>query len=229
MPAPHDPKKLVYTQHNLANVYREMGDLDRALACLAESDEIARVHLLPIQRSFHLTSIAHIQLQQGRIDERAGHLSRSGRSQPAGAARRRPGAVAADARQRAPRPRAVRGGAAVSAGGGAALRATGRPRLRSGDADRRRPILERTSLGRGRAGVERRARSAAHARRLARRAARRAKGSHGRSRERGRATPSRRSNRRWRSRPRSASARARLRFATRSASSSGSAAATPRR
>ena len=67
--APDDPKKLVYTQHNLANVYRETGDLDRALECLAESDEIARVHLLPIQRSFHLTSIAHIQLQQGRIDE----------------------------------------------------------------------------------------------------------------------------------------------------------------
>jgi tetratricopeptide (TPR) repeat protein len=45
-----------------------MGDLDRALESLVQSDEIARVHLLPIQRSFHLTSIAHIQLQQGRID-----------------------------------------------------------------------------------------------------------------------------------------------------------------
>ena len=63
-----DPKKLVYTQHNLANVYRAVGDLDRALECLQQSDEIARVHLLPIQRSFHLTSIAHIQLQQGRIE-----------------------------------------------------------------------------------------------------------------------------------------------------------------
>ncbi len=62
-----DPKKLVYTQHNLANVYRALGDLDRALECLVQSDEIARVHLLPIQRSFHLTSIAHIQLQQGHI------------------------------------------------------------------------------------------------------------------------------------------------------------------
>jgi len=63
-----DPKKLVYTQHNLANVFRAAGDLDRALECLVESDEIACVHLLPIQRSFHLTSIAHIQLQQGHID-----------------------------------------------------------------------------------------------------------------------------------------------------------------
>ena len=63
-----DPKKLVYAQHTLANVYREMDDLDRALECLLRNDQIARVHLLPIQRSFHLTSIAHIQLQQGRID-----------------------------------------------------------------------------------------------------------------------------------------------------------------
>jgi tetratricopeptide (TPR) repeat protein len=63
-----DPKKLVYARHTLANVYREMGDLDRTLECLLQDDQIARVHLLPIQRSFHLTSIAHIQLQQGRID-----------------------------------------------------------------------------------------------------------------------------------------------------------------
>jgi tetratricopeptide (TPR) repeat protein len=63
-----DPKKLVYTQHNLANVYRALGDVDRALACLVESDEVARANLLPIQRSFHLTSIAHIRLQQGDID-----------------------------------------------------------------------------------------------------------------------------------------------------------------
>ena len=63
-----DPKKLVYTHHNLANLHRAMGDLDRALDCLIHSDEICRVHLLPIQRSFHLTSIAHIQLQLGQID-----------------------------------------------------------------------------------------------------------------------------------------------------------------
>ena len=64
----NDPKKLVYTQHNLANVHRAVGDFDRALECLFQSDELCRVHLLPIQRSFHLTSIAHIQLQLGRID-----------------------------------------------------------------------------------------------------------------------------------------------------------------
>ncbi|MFL6279237.1 MAG: ATP-binding protein [Vicinamibacterales bacterium] len=64
-----DPKKLVYTQHNLANLYRAMGDFDRALECLVQSNEICRTHLLPIQRSFHLTSIAHIHLQLGRIDQ----------------------------------------------------------------------------------------------------------------------------------------------------------------
>ena len=64
----NDPKKLVYTQHNLAHVYRAMGNHDKALDCLMRNDEIARVHLLPIQRSFHLTSIAHIQLQLGQVD-----------------------------------------------------------------------------------------------------------------------------------------------------------------
>jgi tetratricopeptide (TPR) repeat protein/class 3 adenylate cyclase len=63
-----DPKKVLYTRHNLANVHRAMGDLDRALECLQQNDDAAREHLLPIQRSFHLTSIAHIQMQQGRID-----------------------------------------------------------------------------------------------------------------------------------------------------------------
>jgi serine/threonine protein kinase/tetratricopeptide (TPR) repeat protein len=67
-----DPKKLVYTQHILANVFREMGDLEEALECLLRCDQIARVHLLPIQRSFHLTSIAHIQLQQGHIETAVG-------------------------------------------------------------------------------------------------------------------------------------------------------------
>jgi tetratricopeptide (TPR) repeat protein len=63
-----DPRKLVYTGQILANVERAMGDLDRALARLVENDDIARANLLPIQRSFHLTSIAHIQLEQGHFD-----------------------------------------------------------------------------------------------------------------------------------------------------------------
>ena len=164
-----DPKKLVYTQHNLAKVYRETGDLDRALACSCRE-----------RRDCPRPPAAHSAIVPPDIDgahpaaarthrRGAGHLSGSGRSQPAGAACRRPRTVVADARQRAPRPRAVRGGAAVSAGGGATLRATGRPRLRSGDADRNRPDPRAHVSRRGRAGVERRARSAALARRFARR------------------------------------------------------------
>ena len=62
-----NPKKLAYILHNLANVHRGMGDLDATLSCLRRADEISG-QLLPIQRSFHLTSIAHIELQQGSIE-----------------------------------------------------------------------------------------------------------------------------------------------------------------
>ena len=62
-----NPKKLAYALHNLANVHRGMGNLEAALASLRRADENS-AHLLPIQRSFHLTSIAHIELQQGCID-----------------------------------------------------------------------------------------------------------------------------------------------------------------
>ena len=62
-----NPKKLAYILHNLANVHRCMGDLDATLSCLRRADEITG-QLLPIQRSFHLTSIAHIELQQGSIE-----------------------------------------------------------------------------------------------------------------------------------------------------------------
>ena len=62
-----NPKKLSYILHNLANVHRFMGDLDATLSCLRRADEVSG-QLLPIQRSFHLTSIAHIELQQGSIE-----------------------------------------------------------------------------------------------------------------------------------------------------------------
>lgn len=62
-----NPKKLAYALHNLANVHRGMGDLEATLASLRRADQNS-AHLLPIQRSFHLTSIAHIELQQGCVD-----------------------------------------------------------------------------------------------------------------------------------------------------------------
>jgi tetratricopeptide (TPR) repeat protein/class 3 adenylate cyclase len=62
-----NPKKLAYALHNLANIHRGIGNLDAALEHLRRADENS-AHLLPIQRSFHLTSIAHIELQTGSID-----------------------------------------------------------------------------------------------------------------------------------------------------------------
>jgi class 3 adenylate cyclase/tetratricopeptide (TPR) repeat protein len=61
--------KLPYILHNLANVYREMGDSERALAMLRQSMEIGESKHLPIQVSYHGTAIAHILLQQGKLEE----------------------------------------------------------------------------------------------------------------------------------------------------------------
>ena len=63
-----NPKKLAYALHNIANVHRGMGNVDAALASLRRAD-LNAAHLLPIQRSFHLTSMAHIELQQGSIEQ----------------------------------------------------------------------------------------------------------------------------------------------------------------
>jgi len=62
-----NPKKIAYALHNRANIYRAMGNLDQTLETLRRADEHS-AQLLPIQRSFHLTSIAHIELQRGSID-----------------------------------------------------------------------------------------------------------------------------------------------------------------
>jgi serine/threonine protein kinase/tetratricopeptide (TPR) repeat protein len=67
-----NPSKLLYALHTLASVHRSLGDLDRALVYLHRCDEIALVNLLHIPRSFHLTAIAHVYLQQGRVEDALG-------------------------------------------------------------------------------------------------------------------------------------------------------------
>ena len=54
--------------HNLANVYRCMGDMDATLSAISRAEEQSE-HLLLVHPAFHLTSIAHLELQLGRIDE----------------------------------------------------------------------------------------------------------------------------------------------------------------
>lgn len=63
-----DPKTLVYALHRLASVHRSLGNAGKALDTLRGSDQITKSHLLPIQRSFHLTSIAHLELEQGHVE-----------------------------------------------------------------------------------------------------------------------------------------------------------------
>jgi tetratricopeptide (TPR) repeat protein len=53
----------------VACVYRELGDLDTALAYLAGLEQEAVERMNPIQASFALMLIAHIQLQQGRVND----------------------------------------------------------------------------------------------------------------------------------------------------------------
>ncbi len=62
-----NPKKLSFALHNLANIHRGMGNLDATLDSLRLADQNSE-HLLPVHRSFHLTSIAHMELQLGHID-----------------------------------------------------------------------------------------------------------------------------------------------------------------
>ncbi|MBA3640656.1 MAG: tetratricopeptide repeat protein, partial [Acidobacteria bacterium] len=65
--ASRDPGRISSVLHNLANVHRAVGDLDQALECLHKADAAMHAHMMPIQRSFHLTTIAHIRLQQGDV------------------------------------------------------------------------------------------------------------------------------------------------------------------
>lgn len=61
--------KRVYALHHLANIHRERGDRALALACLHRAGEAALAKRLPIQLSYHYTSVAHVHLLDGDIDE----------------------------------------------------------------------------------------------------------------------------------------------------------------
>ncbi|MBA4156174.1 MAG: tetratricopeptide repeat protein [Gemmatimonadetes bacterium] len=61
--------KMCYALANLGNVHRELGDPDAAQRSVEQAKDLAREKRLPIQLSYHQTSLAHIYLQQGRVEE----------------------------------------------------------------------------------------------------------------------------------------------------------------
>ena len=62
-----------YLVHNLANVYRQLGQSERALELMRQATERSGGDRLPIQLSYHYTSIAHLCLAAGRIEESLEH------------------------------------------------------------------------------------------------------------------------------------------------------------
>ena len=60
--------KQCYLLHVIGNVSREVGEVERGLKYLERAQRLAGKQL-PIQLSYHYTSLAHVHLQMGRVDE----------------------------------------------------------------------------------------------------------------------------------------------------------------
>jgi serine/threonine protein kinase/tetratricopeptide (TPR) repeat protein len=65
--------KQFYLIHILANVYRQVGESERALDIMQRATESTIGERLPIQLSYHYTAVAHLSLEAGRIDESLDH------------------------------------------------------------------------------------------------------------------------------------------------------------
>jgi tetratricopeptide (TPR) repeat protein len=65
--------KQFYLIHILANVYRQLGESERALELMQRATESTIGERLPIQLSYHYTAIAHLSLEAGRINESLEH------------------------------------------------------------------------------------------------------------------------------------------------------------
>ncbi|MBK8010504.1 MAG: tetratricopeptide repeat protein [Deltaproteobacteria bacterium] len=62
-------EKKLNALHMLGAVHRSLGDLEKAAAYFQQGVVLGGESMLPIQRSYHLTSLAHVYLLQGRVDE----------------------------------------------------------------------------------------------------------------------------------------------------------------
>ncbi len=62
-------KKLSYVLHIIGNIYRSLGENEKALEYIDRSASHVGGSMLAVHRSYHLMSLAHLQLQEGQIEE----------------------------------------------------------------------------------------------------------------------------------------------------------------
>ena len=62
-------RRLSYVLHNMGNLYRALGDNERAIEYIDRAVTFAAGSMRSIQRSYHLTALAHIRLQEGLVEE----------------------------------------------------------------------------------------------------------------------------------------------------------------
>jgi serine/threonine protein kinase/pimeloyl-ACP methyl ester carboxylesterase/tetratricopeptide (TPR) repeat protein len=62
-------KQLSYVLHIIGNIYRTLGDNEKALEYIDRAASHAGGSMLAVHRSYHLMSLAHLQLQEGQIEE----------------------------------------------------------------------------------------------------------------------------------------------------------------
>ncbi|UCD25025.1 MAG: tetratricopeptide repeat protein, partial [Gemmatimonadota bacterium] len=67
--ATNSTSKVVYLEHLLSTIYRLIGDLESALVHLRKSASVSEGSRLWVQHGFNLSSIAHVQWQQGKTEE----------------------------------------------------------------------------------------------------------------------------------------------------------------
>jgi serine/threonine protein kinase/tetratricopeptide (TPR) repeat protein/pimeloyl-ACP methyl ester carboxylesterase len=62
-------RRLSYVLHNIGNLYRALGDNEKAVQYIDRAVTYAGGAMRSIHRSYHLTALAHIRLQEGQVEE----------------------------------------------------------------------------------------------------------------------------------------------------------------
>ena len=62
-------RRLSYVLHNIGNLHRALGDNEKAVEYIDRAVAYAGGAMRPIHRSYHLSALAHIRLQEGHVEE----------------------------------------------------------------------------------------------------------------------------------------------------------------